>query len=327
MRAILLWFLFLAGFAAYKLTGRTPPVSYRAMRKLYGATDGRFNDWCLEVAQRLRPPPAPGGVSGFLGTWSQVEAGRIVEELDRDGIALLRQGLPEPACAALEAYARATPALPLGRQAKEVYDARSASALRYDFAEEDLLRSAEACRICFDGTLSAIAAAYFRCRPVFDFATMWWTTPSGPREYSLAAQEFHWDMDRLFFLKFFIYLTDVTPDTGPHVFVAGSHRRKPAAVRQDRRYDDAEVAAHYPAEAIRTVCGPRGTIFAADTRALHKGQPVVRGERLVLQVEFTISRFGQNYRNPPVSWARLQQHGFVRMPDARVFPNVRPAEA
>ena len=133
----------------------------------------------------------------------------------------------------------------------------------------------------------------------------------------------HFDMDRLFFLKFFIYLTDVTPDTGPHVFVAGSHRRKPPPFRQDRRFDDDEVAAHYPAPAIRTVCGPRGTIFAADTRALHKGEPVVRGERLVLQAEFAISKFGQNYGNVDVSWSRLQAYGFTRMPDSRIFRNIR----
>ena len=134
---------------------------------------------------------------------------------------------------------------------------------------------------------------------------------------------YHWDMDRLFFLKFFFYLTDVTPETGPHVFVAGSHGSKPPALRQDRRYEDNEVTPHYAAEAIRTICGPRGTIFAADTRALHKGQPVVLGERLALQVEFAISKFGQNYRNADVRWSALQRYGFGRMPDARVFRNIR----
>ena len=323
MNAVL-WILFLVAFAGYKVTGRTFGLGYRAMRRLYGASDGRFNDLCLKVAQRLRPAPAAQrGASGFLGEWRAEELASAVAGLDRDGIALLPRALPEPACAALEAFARSTPALPLGREAKELYDARRASALRYDFDEADILASPDACRICFDGTFSAIAEAYFRCRPIYDFVTMWWTTPSGPRDYSAAAQKFHFDMDRLFFLKFFIYLTDVTPETGPHVFVAGSHRRKPAALRQDRRFEDQEVAAHYSAEAIRTVCGPRGTIFAADTRALHKGQPVVRGERLVLQVEFAISKFGQNYRNVEVSWSRLQGYGFTRMPDARVFRNLR----
>jgi hypothetical protein len=322
---IVLWLVFLAAFACYKLTGRTIKIGYRAMRRLHAASDGQFSDRCLKIARRLRPAHAPDSASGFLGEWHALEVDKVVAELDRDGIALLNRMLPEPACAALEALARTTSALPMGGRSKELYSTQRASALRYDFDEDDILRCAEACRICFDGTLASIAAAYFRCRPVYDFAAMWWTTPRGARDYSLAAQKFHWDMDRLFFLKFFVYLTDVTPDTGPHVFVAGSHRRRPAALRQYRRYDDDELAAHYPAQALRTVCGRRGTIFAADTRALHKGQPVVQGERLVLQVEFAISKFGQNYRNPEVSWSELQGYGFTRMPDVRIFRNIRSA--
>ena len=305
------WLVFLGGFACYKASGRTLDIAYRAMRRLYSATDGRFNDRCLRLAQALRPaPPAP-------------DLERVVAELDRDGIAILDQPLPESACAALEKFARTTASWPLGGTRKELYRSERAAALRYDFDEGDILRSPEACALCFDGRLARIAAAYFRCRPIYDFTAMWWTTPHGARDLSGAAQKFHWDMDRLFFLKFFVYLTDVTPQTGPHVFVAGSHRRKPAALRQDRRYEDAEVAAHYPAEAIRSICGRRGTIFAADTRALHKGQPVIRGERLVLQVEFAISRFGQNYRNAELSWRELQALGLARMPDPRVFPNIR----
>lgn len=324
MRRLLLYPIFLAALAGYLLTGRTAGPGYRAMRRLHGISDGRFNDAWLRLVQMLRPVPPGGETTGFLGGWRRRDVDRVVEDLDRDGIAVLDRTLAQPDCAALEAFARSTPALPLGHEAKELYRTEQASALRYDFDEADILRSPEARRIVFDGTLAGIAAGYFRCQPVYDFTTMWWTTPRGPREYSAAAQQFHWDMDRLFFLKFFIYLTDVTPQTGPHVFVAGSHRRKGPAFSQDRRYSDAEVAAHYPAQAIRTICGRRGTIFAADTRALHKGEPVLRGERLVLQIEFAISKFGQRYDSAELSWTDLAASGLARMPDRRVFPNIRP---
>ncbi len=322
---ILLWLVFLAAFACYKVTGRTLRIGYMAMRRLHGVSDGRFNDRCLRFAQLLRPAGTPQGASGFLGDWRAADIERVVATLDREGIALLERPLPQAACLALEAFARTTAALPIGGRSKVLYEREAPSALRYDFEEADILRSAEACRICFDGTLARIAAAYFRCQPIYDFAAMWWSTPCGPKDYSSAAQKFHFDMDRLFFLKFFVYLTDVTPDSGPHVFVAGSHRRKPAALRKDRRYEDAEVAAHYPAQAIRSVCGRRGTIFAADTRALHKGEPVLQGERLVLQVEFAISKFGQNYPSVELTWPQLQACGFAHMPDVRTFRNIRGA--
>ena len=321
---IVLWLVFLAAFALYRLTGRTLRIGYMAMRRLHGASDGRFNDRCLRIAQLLRPASAQDA-KGFLGEWRAVDIERVVGALERDGIALLERPLPPPACSALEDLARTTAALPIGGSSRVLYERGRANALRYDFDEADILRSADACRICFDGTLASIAAAYFHCRPIYDFAAMWWSTPGGPKDYSSAAQMFHYDMDRLFFLKFFVYLTDVTPDTGPHVFVAGSHRRKPAALRDDRRYEDAEVFAHYPRTAIRTVCGGRGTIFAADTRALHKGEPVLQGERLVLQVEFAISRFGQNYPSVELTWPQLQHYGFARMPDTRIFRNIRGA--
>jgi hypothetical protein len=322
MPTFLLAAIFLAGACWYALAGRTPEPSYRAMRRLYARTDGRFNDACLRLLRRLRPAPPPAPVSGFLGDWSVEDLRRVAAELDERGLAMLGRKLPDPMCDALVAFARSTEARPLGQATRERYVSDAARALRYDFDERDILRQPDACRIALDGTFAAIAAAYFGCRPVYDFTTMWWTTRHGPREYSKAAQEFHYDMDRLFFLKFFVYLTDVTPQTGPHVFVESSHWRKPQPLRRDGRYTDAEIEAHYPRERIRHVSAGRGTVFAADTRAFHKGLPVVDGERLVLQVEFAVSRFGQNYPQPRIRWAELQQRGFGRRPDPRTFGNV-----
>ena len=74
----------------------------------------------------------------------------------------------------------------------------------------------------------------------------------------------------------------------------GSHRRLPRDLRQDRRYGDDEVLRHYPADRVRTITGPRGLVFAADTRGLHKGAPLERGERLILQLQFSNSSFGDD---------------------------------
>jgi hypothetical protein len=45
----------------------------------------------------------------------------------------------------------------------------------------------------------------------------------------------------------------------------------------------------------------------------------------VLQVEFTISKFGQNYDNANITWEQLRKQGFARLPDARIFRNIRGA--
>ena len=65
--------------------------------------------------------------------------------------------------------------------------------------------------------------------------------------------------------------------------------------RADRRFTDAEVDDAFAGAAV-TIAGSRGTVFFADTRGLHKGLPLVRGHRLVFQLEYTTSLFGQAVR-------------------------------
>ena len=40
------------------------------------------------------------------------------------------------------------------------------------------------------------------------------------------AQYYHYDLDYKRFLKIFIYLTDVTEESGPHIFIEGTHKKK-----------------------------------------------------------------------------------------------------
>jgi hypothetical protein len=101
-------------------------------------------------------------------------------------------------------------------------------------------------------------------------------------------------MDRLRFLKVFVYLSDVDERHGPHVFVRGSHRDLPRRLRADRRFSDAEVEEALPDRAT-TVSVPVWTIFDADTSGLHNGLPPEVGSRLVFQKQFSSSLFGAPY--------------------------------
>ena len=122
---------FCAGYLVYRRTGRTPTKSYWAMRQLHARTDGRFNDLWLWFARALRPHRV-SPVQGFLGSWSVEQLQQLAAQVERDGIAVLDRRLPQSRCAELEAYARRTPSLPLGRSEKECYRSETASALRYD---------------------------------------------------------------------------------------------------------------------------------------------------------------------------------------------------
>jgi len=72
-------------------------------------------------------------------------------------------------------------------------------------------------------------------------------------------------------VKFFTYLTDVADGTGPHVYIAGSHRDKPPLFAP--RYSDEKLAKKYGEKAFISIEGRRGTMFLADTFGVHKGRP------------------------------------------------------
>ena len=147
-----------------------------------------------------------------------------------------------------------------------------------------------------DESILRLAQDYLGAAPLQNLVAGRWSAPGGGSA-SAAAQLFHFDLDRPRFLKLFVYLTDVDSDTGPHAFVRGTHRDLPAAFRVDRRYSDDEVELAFPGKVVR-LPGPRGTVFLADTRGLHKGEPVIRGHRLVFQLELASSLFGQTYTRP-----------------------------
>ena len=187
-----------------------------------------------------------------------------------------------------------------GAPGRARFDEHAPLAVRYEVPEEDAMASPAAQRVVADESLLAVAQAYLGAAPVQDLVTMWWSVAAGGPASSAAAQQFHFDLDRLRFVKVFVLLTDVDDDTGPHVYVTGSHRSTPQHLRRDGRHADAEVEAAFPG-AARHITGPRGTVFLADTSGLHKGLALRRGHRLVFQTEYATSLFGAPWACPAVA--------------------------
>lgn len=285
------------GYRRYRHSGSTPRWAYRAMRKLFAADPRGFE----AVADRSRSetPTLPS-----LDTSAGIAAGSVdaaVADLTRDGLHVLARPLPDDVIADLEATALAaecsviTEAGPSHERAR--FDPDHPAGIRLDLDETEVLRCSGAQRLLADESLLAIAQGYLGGGPVQDMVAMWWSAAGSGTPSSAAAQLFHFDLDRLRFLKVFCYLSDVDDEHGPHAFVRGTHRDLPGEFRRDRRYDDATVARCF-GRAVTRIGGPRGTVFLADTRALHKGEPLVRGHRLVFQIEYATSLFGQTVTRP-----------------------------
>lgn len=280
-----------AAYRSYLRSDTTPPWGYSAMRKLFGADGSAAFEALVERAAREHPPLDLESHPGVL----HEPLAPVLDGLRRDGLVVLDARLPDAVCDALERLAEGTECalrdrVP-GAPARAQYDRSAPLAVRYDVPEAELLASGPVQDLLADRSLLALAQAYLGGAPVQDMVAMWWTTPSREGS-SAAAQQFHFDLDRLRFLKVFAYLTDVGPDNGPHEYVRGSHRHLPRPLRADRRFSDEEVLEHYDARDTVSVTGPRGTMFAADTRGLHKGLNVAAGHRLVFQLEYTTSLFG-----------------------------------
>jgi hypothetical protein len=289
------------GVHRFRQTQRTPAWSYTLFRKLYCVTDGAWNADALRTlgAVPLELPPGAGIIR------DAAHHQEILGNVRRDGYCVVPHALPEAVCDSLVALARATPALlipaPLHAPSRQCFDAAQPRAPRYQFDEIDLVASPDVQRLMADCSLLALAQDYLGSAPINDLVTMWWTARAGATPSSEAAQLFHFDMDRVSFLKVFFYLTDVTYATGPHVYVRGSHRHKPRRLLRDRRFSDEEIHAAYGAD-VHEITGPRGTAVIADTSGIHKGKVVEDGQRLMLQLEYTSSLFGQHYESTP--WPR-----------------------
>jgi hypothetical protein len=162
-----------------------------------------------------------------------------------------------------------------------------------------------------------VAADYFGCTPIAESMLLARTFPN-PNDsedvLSAQAQMFHSDCDRLKWLKVFIYLTDVTESSGAHCYLPGSHLIKP---REGRISDDeaSELGS------IIDIVGPSGTVFIADTRAIHKGNPLIAGLREILQLQYSTSLFGEKVS--PVFCSRLELSNYRRLVsrNPRVFSN------
>ena len=167
------------------------------------------------------------------------------------------------------------------------------------------MRCKELERLVFDQSILAVAQEYLKCSPVLDLVAFWWSLPYEGKGKSEAAQMYHFDMDRIKFIKFFFYLTDVDDESGPHAMVRGTHSRKRLGHQVTlRRFTDEEIERAYGLDHVVTIRGDAGAGFAEDTGCIHKGIPPRTRDRLALQIEFGLRDYALAHDERPPSQLR-----------------------
>jgi hypothetical protein len=318
------------GLAIYALTRKTPQFAYQALIRVFCQTGGRANDALSSFISRIAPPLDFGHAQGILGDCQEQELADLVRTIETYGYYVAPNRLPGDVCARLVDYARSSECIirlsedgPSGdRQAERaVYDPTCPRGVRYDFTQQQVINIPDVQALLADASLLALAQAYLRARPIADVSSMWWHTAYSDQPDAEAAQFYHFDMDRIKWLKIFVYLTEVSPDNGPHCFIEGSHRTgeipQQLLSKGYVRLTDAEVLQHYAPQRLKEFNAPAGTVIVEDTRGLHKGKAVHRGDRLMLQFQFSNSMFGGAC--PP---SRFE--GFAR-PDVAAFVKKHPS--
>lgn len=272
--------------------------------------------WISRRAVRCDQPGA-GTVTGTRESRfvDDAEIDTAVDGIRSDGFYVFRRTVTPDITDAIRSFAEQAPCTGRGIDApRGPYPRHAPLAGRYDIDETTALQCAEVQEFATDPAMALIAQRYLGQPVIMDEVATWWTTAQRSQDADVNAQLFHQDRDRLSFLKFFIYLTDVTSQTGPHIYLKGSHREIPRALRGDGRKSDEAVREAGLWDNVTELCGPAGTLMAVDTIGLHKGKTPISGDRLALENEFATSLFGADYEVPIFTPSDVTRRRYADMP-------------
>lgn len=295
----------LGNYLKYHFGKPNEQSAYARMR--YDYINSNIINKVSKVNSWLNPKYKISSSEGVLGVIDSKKVQEIKNQIDRDGFYIFPNKLDQNKVKEIKEIAKNSP-LNILEVSKDtikysdktyLYSESKGMSNRYQFMDASNFINNQVLKdLVLDANFLHIANEYLGCKPVMDIITMWWSNDlSNVKEedkeilISASAQMFHIDMDRLKFLKFFVYLTDVNTNNGPHVYVKSSHKQIPPYIKKDGRYTD-EFISDNDGENILEICGEAGSIIAVDTRGLHKGKELIEGERLIFQVEFANSLFG-----------------------------------
>lgn len=239
----------------------------------------------------------------ILGLWAKPGSkDSALQRLRRDGYAILDTKLDSATVSELSTKFEQAPctltsdkATSLAKGETVKVDLERPLAEKYAVDTNFLLSTPTVRNLLLDRGLLEIAQDYIGSAPIVDILTSWYSFPSDSPSHE-AAQLFHFDLDRIRWMKVFFLLTDQTVETGAHLYVPGTHRDggipRELLDRGYARLEDYEVARHFPETNWKSMVAPAGSILLEDTRGLHKGISLKRDHRLMLQFEYTQTLFG-----------------------------------
>jgi hypothetical protein len=175
------------------------------------------------------------------------------------------------------------------------HGALSAHTQEANIINSDLISS-----IILDPVLVSIASIYLRSSVTLRHVSKWNSYPPPDQQpQSELAQLFHFDLDEFRWLKLFVFLSDVGPANGPHIYIPRTHKpgsKHPYLLSKGyARVTDSEMRLYHPEDTWITILCRKGTLIFADTRCWHKGTVVTDGYRSILQPEYAPTTFSRGF--------------------------------
>ncbi|HXG70267.1 MAG TPA: phytanoyl-CoA dioxygenase family protein [Gemmatimonadaceae bacterium] len=233
----------------------------------------------------------------------------LVDQLNRDGFAILRQAVPPsrvlPLRDQLERRLDSGELLiPVSDDAARKAGDRAAATkfltaeemgkgqeylrahTNYAAVAEPLLNCPATIPLAFDQQLIDIAAGYLECVPAIGGINLRKSFRNDLPEFDTLF--FHVDPNSPRFLKFFYYLNDVDERGGPFCYVRGSHHRRFPGWQRKYRWALEEIAPVYGADNVLLLTAKVGDIIVADTNGFHRGTKITGQDRGMLTVDYVL---------------------------------------
>ncbi len=291
------------GLNEFEKTSHTPDSAYQAMIRLHGQTNGESTARLARHFSKAHPKPPVSSCKGLLGDLSKEETNHVVEDIQANGFHIFEKRLDDDICDQLNDYAVNNEAhyWQEGKRINSYFEPSHSQSTVYKFDESDMIKQPVFQAIMADPTFRVIAAEYINAAPILCSINQWYSSTQPPSSDDHGGQQYHFDMSRAKWLNFFVYLTDVGPEDGPHCYVKKSHlfkvnAAKPLLKRGYVRISDKDIEQAYGKDSIVELTGKKGTIMAVDTIGFHRGKPPIDNHRLIFEIIYASSLFGGNYQ-------------------------------
>jgi hypothetical protein len=286
------------GYEQYAKTGNTRLDDFVTMRRAFTDTRGASN---LAFSQVLASFSDVGAFDYSTTMFTKRKewtpyVRRAALALRREGFFVLDERLPDSFVTNLRDSITAQMDASSGGKFSRSLAGTDRSTPQYKSSHESLTRLSGLYKLAADPVLRSIVAEYLGVEPIMNASVAFLNAPcdlTSHSDLSATAQMYHHDMERLGFVKLFVYLTDVDESSGPHAVIPGTHRRRPGMLWEDGRHSDAELEREGVLDSEVRIYGPAGTVFMVDTSMLHKGVHPQDNARMMFQIQYANSLFGR----------------------------------